>query len=467
MCAVTASLLTFCTPAVTRGVPGAPPAPASTTASPVIDWSNEARRAIVPAGPGGIFGPENYGNKFPGEAAVYIAIVHVAIYDAAVAIAGSYRPYAAAIDAPANTSPEAAIATAAHHVLIGLQPALGLTPQQQATLDGNYETYLQQIPEGPAKTNGITVGDQVATAVLALRVNDGRERNPQLGDLGPPPSGPGVWDAGSAAAVGLRMPAIVPLALESGAQFRPDGPTPLMGADYARDFKQVARLGSADSAARTAAQTAAALFWTDHDLRQWNDGMLRLASARGLDLLQTARMLAMAHVAGGDAMIACFDAKYAYWFWRPDQAVPRADTDGNAATEADSAWQPLRATPNFPEYPSAHACHTTAVAEALDEFFGTNRVRFSLDSRITGTTREYNRLHEVVADVDSARVLVGFHFRNSDQEGTTLGRKVARYVIGHFFLRVGSPEGLRYKAVSSNVASRTTLTPSRPHAGGS
>jgi hypothetical protein len=165
--------------------------------------------------------------------------------------------------------------------------------------------------------------------------------------------------------------------------------------------------------------------------------MLRLAADRGLDLVQTARMLAMAHVAGGDAMISCFDAKYTYWFWRPYQAIPRADTDGNLVTEPDSTWRPLRPTPNFPEYPSAHACHSTGVTEALAAFFGTDNVPFSLDSRITGTSREYQRFHEVVKEVNQARVLAGFHFLNSDQEGSNLGRKVGGYVAKQLFQPLG------------------------------
>jgi hypothetical protein len=273
-------------------------------AAPVIDWSHEARRAIVPAGPGGIFGPENYGNKFPGEAAIYMGIVHAAMYDAAVAIAGGYRPYALPLPAPAETSAEAAIATAAHGVLAGLQPALGLTPAQQATLDGRYDSYLARIPDGLAKANGISVGGQAASAVLALRANDGRERSPQIEDLDPPAPGPGVWSPGSAPAVGLRVPGIRPLALESASQFRPDGPSLLASLEYADEFQQLIDIGGVDSD-RTAEQTLTALFWTDHDLRQWNDGMLELAAARELDLVQAARMLAMAHVAGGDAMLAC------------------------------------------------------------------------------------------------------------------------------------------------------------------
>jgi hypothetical protein len=410
---------------------------AAFSASPVIDWSNEARQAIVPPGPGGIFGPENYGNKFPGEAGIYMAIVHVAIYDAAVAIQGGYEPYAVALSAP-NASPAAAVATAAHHTLIGLQPALGLTPAQQAILDGRYTDYLAAIPDGAAKSAGVAVGEQVAQAVLALRENDGREDNPTLEDLDPPAPGPGIWEPNPTGAVlGLRIPGIDPLALVSASQFRPDGPSLLTSAEYAEDFNQVKELGRIDSTTRTPEQTTEALFWTDHDARQWNDGLLRLAVARELDLVEAARMLAMAHVSGGDALIACFDAKYQYWFWRPYRAIARADTDGNPGTEADLTWQPLRATPNHPEYPSAHACHTGAVAHALAAFFGTDNVTFVLDSRITGTTRTYERFRDAFMEVNLARVLAGFHFRNSDLEGSNLGRHVARYVSDHFFQPVG------------------------------
>jgi hypothetical protein len=233
--------------------------------------------------------------------------------------------------------------------------------------------------------------------------------------------------------LGLCLPGMRPIALHSASQFRPGGPNALTSQEYADDLNQVEQLGAANSTTRTPAQTAQALFWTDHDIRMWNDGLLRLAAAHGLDLIQTARMLAMVNVAGGDAMIACFDAKYHYWFWRPYQAIPGADTDGNAATTADPNWKPLGATPNFPEYPSAHACHSTAVVAALTAFFGTDNVPMTLDSRITKTTRSYYRLEEIVKDVDWARVLVGFHFRNSDLQGSALGRKVGRYVANHYF----------------------------------
>ena len=401
--------------------------------TPVAFWSTEARCAIVPAGPGGVFGSENFGSKFPGEAAVLMGIVHVAIYDAAVAIAGRYQPYAATPTAPAHTSPEAAIATAAYDTLTGLQPQLGA---DQTILDGDHAAYLAAIPEGTPKSKGIAIGAKVARAVLALRANDGRGCSTTVTDLGAPAPAPGVWQPGPGPVLGLCLPGMRPLALRSGSQFRPDGPDALTSRTYAGDFTQVKDLGRIDSTSRTPERTSQARFWTDHDIRQWNDGMLRLATARGLDLVRTARMLAMAHVAGGDAMIACFDAKYHYWFWRPYQAIPLADSDGNPRTVADPSWTPLGTTPNFPEYPSAHACHSTAVVNALDSFFGTDKVRFALESRapgVTERTRTYRRLHDVVTDVDQARVLVGFHFFSSDLQGSALGRRVAGFVTGHYF----------------------------------
>jgi len=243
-----------------------------------------------------------------------------------------------------------------------------------------------------------------------------------------------VWQPNATGTVlGLRLPGIRPLALNSASQFRPDGPNSLRSTEYTEDFDQVKQLGRDNSTSRTPTQTAQALFWTDHDLRVWNDGMLRLAAAARLDLVQTARMLAMAHVSGGDAMIAGFEAKYHYWFWRPYKAIQLADTDGNPDTAPDTTWQPLRPTPNHPEYPAAHAFHSSAVAKALATFFGTDKVAFSLDSRVTGTTRNYASFHDAVKDVELARVLAGFHFRNSTLEGSSLGRMVALYVADHYF----------------------------------
>ena len=380
----------------------------------VADWSLIAQNAIVAVG-----------KKFPGEAAVYMGIVHATIYDAVVAIEGGYRPYAITPTVPPNTSVDAAVAAAAHRVLAGRFPA------QQASLDDAYFAYLNGIPDGEAKTHGIVVGEEVGNGMLLLRANDGLDTIVPYAQRSP---GPGVYEPTAAAPpLGTRMPRVLPLALTNASQFRPNGPPALHSREYARDFNEVKELGRFDSRVRSTEQTAVARFWTDHDIPQWNRNLLRLSDARGLTPIETARMLAMAHVAGGDAMIGCFDAKYHYLSWRPLHAIQRADTDGNPETAPDQMWQPLSATPNHPEYPSAHACHTTAIAEALESFFGPGRIRFSIDSLATGETRQYKRFREVPAEVNNARVWAGFHFRYSQEDGSRIGRKVARFVVRNFF----------------------------------
>jgi hypothetical protein len=380
----------------------------------VADWSLIAQNAIVVVG-----------RKFPGEAAVHMGIVHAAIYDAVVAIEGGYRPYAITPTVPANTSLAAAVATATHRVLVGR------FPDQQAGLDAAYFAYLDGIPDSEAKTNGILVGEEIGVGMLSLRANDGLD---SMVPYVQRPPGPGVYEpTAPATPLGTRMPRVLPLALEDASQFRPNGPPALRSGEYARDFYEVKILGRLDSSVRSTEQTAVARFWTDHDLPQWNRNLLRLADARGLTSIETARMLAMAHVAGGDAMIGCFDAKYHYLSWRPIQAIHRADTDGNPQTVPDPTWQPLLPTPNHPEYPSAHACHSAAISEALESFFGPGRLRFSVDSLVTGETRYYKRFREVVEEVNDARVWAGFHFRYSQEDGSRLGRKVARFVVRQFF----------------------------------
>ena len=393
--------------------PGTQNADTSSEARAVADWSLIAQNAIVALG-----------KKFPGEAAVHMGIVHAAIYDAVVAIKGGYRPYAVTPTVPANTSVEAAVATAAHRVLVG---RFG---EQERALNHLYDAYMDAMPDTEAKANGIVVGDEVGAGMLLLRANDGLDTNVPYVQLAP---GPGVYEpTAPVAPLGTRLPHVLPLALERASQFRPNAPPALHSGDYARDFREVKDLGRLASSVRSAKQTAVARFWTDHDIPQWNRNLLRLAQARGLNSIETARMLAMAHVAGGDAMIACFDAKYHYLSWRPVHAIPRADTDGNHRTLADP-WQPLLSTPNHPEYPSAHGCHTTAIAETLEAFFGPGRFPFSIDSLVTGETRHYQRLKDVVTDVNNGRVWAGFHFRYSQEDGSKLGRRVARFVIANFF----------------------------------
>jgi hypothetical protein len=194
----------------------------------------------------------------------------------------------------------------------------------------------------------------------------------------------------------------------------------------------VKTLGGAISTGRTAAQTETARFYNDQPAAQWNRTLVRLATDTGLGLRAAARMLAMTNVAGADAMIGCWDAKYHYLFWRPFHAVPRADTDGNPDTIADPTWQPLL-NANHPEYPSGHACLSSAITDMLRVFFHTDRVGYTADSITTGTTRFYPSLAGALDEIANARVWGGLHFRHSTTDGATLGHSVSRYVLAHAF----------------------------------
>jgi len=384
----------------------------------VTDWATIAVDSIVVVA-----------KKFPGIAPVYMAIAQGAVYDAVIAIEGGYSPYATHIDAPENSSPEAATAAAGHDALVGM------FPDQEEGLDAIYASYLEGIPDGEAKDNGIIVGQQAAARILELRADDGRD---DVVEWVPPPPGPGVYEpTGPPPPVGLNMPFITPFTLDSASQFRPQGPDRLESKAYAEDFNEVKDLGRADSQSRTAEQTEVARFWSEYALVQWTRGLNALAIARGLDIGQTARMIAMATMASADGLIACFDAKYHYLFWRPQFAIPLGDTDGNPDTVGDPTWKPLLATPNHPEYPAAHGCLTSAEAEVFTAFLDTNRIDIDLMSTVPNLahpTRHYERVTDLVGEIVNARVWGGIHYRESVVKGVDLGRKVAHWTLQRYFL---------------------------------
>jgi hypothetical protein len=362
------------------------------------------------------------------SALVLDAIVEAAVYDAVIAIDGGSEPFVTSPAVPRPASTAAAVAAAAHDVLVARVPG------QATSIDAQYAAYLAGIPDGPAKDNGITVGQEVAQAILAWRTGDGFENDPPYVQ---PPSGPGVFEPVAATKpLEIRLTQVRPLTYSSNSAFRPDGPNSLTSAEYAEDFNEVKAYGRLDSSVRTPEQTDIARFWTEAGASQAPRTLRTLAIAKGLDIAETARMLALVHVAGADAALACFDAKYHYFFWRPIHAIQRADTDGNSATDPDPTWKPLL-TVNHPEYPSSHGCFTTAMTETLAAFFGTDRVASTVSSTVTGTTRSYDSFKDLAKEVYDARVWGGLHFRNSNMEGAWIGKKVAHYVVTNFFQPAG------------------------------
>jgi hypothetical protein len=386
------------------------PAPANGR-NPVNDWHQIAQEAITV-------------ERSPGSSAVLLGIVQLAVHDAVIAIHGGYRPYAASppVRRPASTA--AAVATTAHHMLVARVPG------QAATVDARYADYLAGIPDGPAKTNGIRLGIEVAEVILALRSDDGFD-NPV--PYVQPPAGPGVFEpVAPTTPVDVKLAQVRPLTFSNPARFRPPGPAPLTSRGYARDLNEVKALGRADSAARTPAQTETARFWSDNSIIQWSQTLRTLAAGRHLGVRQTARLLALAHAASADSMVACFDAKYHFLAWRPVHAIARAGTDGNPATDPDPTWTALL-TVNHPEYPAGHACFTSTMATAVASYFRTDRVRMSFASGATGTRRSYGTVREIVREVREARIASGLHLRRSMLDGERLGSRVARHVARQVF----------------------------------
>ncbi|HEV8166920.1 MAG TPA: vanadium-dependent haloperoxidase, partial [Actinomycetota bacterium] len=230
-----------------------------------------------------------------------------------------------------------------------------------------------------------------------------------------------------------------PFVIRTPEDFSTPGPPALTSAAYARDLNEVKAVGSATAPGRvrTPDQTEAAIWWDDLRLVEW-EITRQLATTHRLNTLQTARLFAMADLAAVDTMIACYKEKYDWSFWRPVTAIPLADTDGNPATKPDPAWTPLRITHPSTEYPSGHACFTSATVTALRKFFGRDDLSFSAYSADSGTTRHYDSLSEAMAELVQARIWAGLHFRTAAEDGQTLGAAVARDVLDHEFGRTRS-----------------------------
>jgi hypothetical protein len=175
------------------------------------------------------------------------------------------------------------------------------------------------------------------------------------------------------------------------------------------------------------------MFWTDHTTAQYGRLLRSIAAQRHLGLAETARLFAVVYAAHADTIIGCYNAKYHFNFWRPVTAIQNGDLDSNADTFADPTWSSLAPTPPHPEYPSAHCCITGAVAGALKSFFGTPNLKISINSTVTNTVRTFNNVNDLEKEVESARILIGFHYHHSVVQGNLLGQKVAQYVTTNYF----------------------------------
>ncbi len=312
---------------------------------------------------------------------------------------------------------DAAVASAVHDVL------LALVPKRRDALD-------DALDSGADKA-GSASGRKEAAEVLAERSHDGLDGASVEQPFEVPAPAPGVWRPTPPRFRGARqagLPDATPFLLRSVDQFRP-GPPPRPGTPaYRRDLAEVRELGRDVGSARTPDQTAVALFWAGSEL----DVQVRLVrqamqSAR-LSTAQGVRLLSAFHRVTADAEIAVFDAKYTYLGWRPVTAL-QVDDDGDPRTPRIRDWSPLITTPGHPEYPSAHTVYAAAAAAVLTHFLGPAPAHPLVIGSATSkdTRRSYTSWQQAVDENEDARVWAGIHFRNSDEVGSQLGRRVAAF----------------------------------------
>ena len=355
---------------------------------------------------------------------VRTTIAQLAMFDAVNAVLdGSYRPFASKPASAPGASAEAAAIHAAYVV------ALNEFPSLTAAIDSAYQTSIDGLPaSAEAIAAGVAAGEAAANAVLAAR--DGDHRNdPELEGY-TPGSGPGVWGptppAASPQTPFLRF--VRPFGYDDPARFRPHAPPSLNSRTYTADYNESKDVGRATETSRTPGESATALFWSPSASALWSANVRSLASS--LDLLHAARFEAIGIAAVTNALIAAWDAKYTYMFWRPVTAIRGGDTDGNFETEPDAEWTPFIVTPSHPEYPAAH---TTVGAVALGFYtvwFGTDQFRLAFGG-LGGAVRYYTSVNEIHDEEGNARVWGGMHWRHSTEVGTALGSKVGKYTATH------------------------------------
>lgn len=375
-----------------------------------------------------------FAEEFPFPKAIRAhAMMHIAMHDALNAVVPHYAQYAYREREP-GAHPLAAAAQAARDV------AVSQYPNQIAALDAELARWLSPLPDTPPKSRGIAVGRRSAAAILALRLSDGWDyqgmytfsNEPGQYRTTPP------WD-GFVLQPGFRFAR--PFGLHSPSQFRPDPPPPLDSAQYAAAFNEVKDFGRIDSAARTADQTLYAVWWMEFAETSVNRLARQLAAGRKPHLWQAARMFALLNMSLFDGYVAVWDAKYEHNHWRPYSAIREAAIDGNPATAPDPTWEPLRPTPPFPEYVSAHAAGTKASMEILSRTFG-ETVSFTMDTTTAPPqmpTRSFQSFGAAAAECADSRVRLGWHFRYATDAGLALGRAVADWIErNHLERRAGS-----------------------------
>jgi hypothetical protein len=386
-------------------------APAATASANVVaDWDDIGVKTVQPIG---LSLPIKPGLLFRA-----MAMMHLAMFNAVNAIEPRYQPYRFQSNSELGASEEAAAASAAANVLVGIVP--------NADVRATLTSYLAAVPDGDAKDRGVKLGEDVAAKMLALRADDGSNAQ----NAYRPITQPGVY-VPTAMTIGWECIAMTPFAMESPSQFRPGPPPDLKSAEWAKDYNETKELGERNSNKRTPRQTEDARFWLTTGPLATHPLERQIVIGKGMSVLSSAHFMALASVAEADAIQAVYEAKYHYQFWRPITAIRNGDISGNPDTAPAPTWEPIDATPMHPEYPCAHCIVSTSVATVIEATLGSAdipEVAITTPSA-PGVTHRFTNLKAYTDEVANARIYAGFHYRNSAVVGQTMGREIGAYVV--------------------------------------
>jgi hypothetical protein len=377
----------------------------------VTDWNVTANTVMT---------AENVGNN---PRSRNLAMVHVAMSDAINSVQAGYARVVTTIPLVPGASPEAAASAAARQILNQLYP------KQKEKIEAAYEASLKGLAQGPALSQGIALGEQVAAAVVADRANDGTDAP----DIYRPPASPGVYVT-TAPPLFEQYARAKPWVIAKADQFRPGPPPQLSSEAYTRDYNEVKALGGTKSTARTADQTDAVTFWRNANFGPtWQQVSRELAAAKELPLPECARLFALLNMGLANTYILNWDAKFTYLMWRPVTAIRNGDRDGNDATEIDPAWTSFNATPLHPEYPSQAAINATVAAAILESVFGpVTAIPFTAtDVADPKRTRLFKSIADMAEEHKNVRVWGGVHFRTGLDVATDMGQKIAAHMIAN------------------------------------
>ena len=389
-------------------------------ADPVLDWNAIAVSTLISQ------------LQSPFSQARYMAITQLAVFEAVNAITGDYEPYLGTVPAPLGARADAAAVAAAYSVLKHYFSGAPL-------LDGQYAAALAAIPAGPARDAGVATGNAAAAAMIAKRLNDGSA--PPLFFV-PPSTAAGVWQptpsCPPAGGVNFQWQNITPFGVPSTgghdwiAQFEPGAPPAITSAQYAKDFNEVKRVGSATASAADRPQDradVARFYAAASPALVFNMAARQLAVAKGRSMSQNARTLALLNMASSDALVASFWTKYHYQLWRPETAIRNAAADGNSKTDADPSFMPYILTPCFPSWPSNHGSGSNSAAEILRREFGAAGHDITISNAPAfAWSYHYTSIKQITDDISDARVYGGIHYRFDQDAGGELGRNVATFV---------------------------------------